>query len=295
MINNLKDFVEELATIKVPQIYVFSLYDQIVPLHIIECGGDKMFKRGILILVSVFCIIIIFFATKNVNLIKDKIQTDKEVLGYSEYIEYIAWEHRMIDENPEYDDLKILIDISEKRLYLLNGNDAIKTYAIASGKLDTPTPIGTWKVINKAKWGGGFGTRWMGINVPWGTYGIHGTNKPNSIGSNASAGCVRMNNKDVEDLYKYVKHETPVTIINGIFGPFGYGLRTIKPGDLGSDVREIQTRLRAYGYYDVEHLDGKYGPHMEQALYDFQKDHDIPKNPHITHETYNKLGIIIMD
>lgn len=104
-----------------------------------------------------------------------------------------------------------------------------------------------------------------------------------------------MNNRDVEDLYKYVKHGTPVTIINGIFGPFGYGLKTIKPGDFGSDVREVQARLRAYGYYDVEHLDGKYGPHMEQALYAFQKDNNIPKNPYIEDETFKALGIIIMD
>ena len=254
-----------------------------------------MLKRIILIITSVLCIVVIFLANKNMDLIKNKVRDDKEVLGHTEYIEYIAWENKMINENPEYEELKVLIDISEKRLYLINGNELIKKYPIASGKLSTPTPIGTWKIINKAKWGGGFGTRWMGINVPWGTFGIHGTNKPNSIGSNASAGCIRMNNKDVEDLYKYVKHNTSVTIINGIFGPFGYGLRTISPGDIGSDVREIQVRLRAYGYYNVEYLDGKYGPHMEQALYDFQKDNNISKNPHIGYETYKALGIVIMD
>ncbi|MEW8985790.1 MAG: L,D-transpeptidase family protein, partial [Bacillus sp. (in: firmicutes)] len=161
--------------------------------------------------------------------------------------------------------------------------------------LDTPTPLGTWKVISKAKWGGGFGTRWMGLNVPWGTYGIHGTNRPDSIGNNASAGCIRMNNKDVEDLYKYVKHNTPVAIVNGLFGPFGYGLQTIYPGDIGADVMEVQSRLRAYGYYNVEYLDGEYGPHMEQALYEFQKDHNITKDPYIREETYKALGIVIMD
>jgi len=141
----------------------------IVPLHIIECGGDEMFKRGMFILTSMFCVITIFSGSKNIDLIKNKMQIDKEVLGYSEYIEYIAWERKMIDENPDYEDLKILIDISEKRLYLINGNEIVKKYAIASGKLSTPSPIGTWKVINKAKWGGGFGTGWMGLNVPWGT------------------------------------------------------------------------------------------------------------------------------
>ena len=221
------------------------------------------------------------------------ILSDKYVGEYNS--DYIQWEYRMIDQNPEYEDIKILIDISEKSLYLVNGNQLLKRYPVATGKQNTPTPLGSWKVTNKAKWGGGFGTRWMGINVPWGKFGIHGTNKPNSIGYNASAGCVRMRNQDVEDLYKYVKHETPVVIVNGVFGPFGYGIRTIKPGDMGADVLEIQRRLRAYGYYDMDYLDGKYGYYMEQALYKFQQEHNILKNPQIDLQTYEALGVIIMD
>jgi len=213
----------------------------------------------------------------------------------SEFREYNKWEIEMIEDNPEYDDIKILVDISENKLYLLNGNEQIKNYTVASGKIDTPTPIGSWKVINKTNMGGGFGTRWMGINVPWGTFGIHGTNKPNSIGHNASAGCIRMRNKDVEDLYKYVKHGTPVAITRGFMGPFGYGMETIKPGDFGSDVLEVQRRLRARGYYDMEFLDGKYGPLMERALYEFQKDNGLPKSVLIDWQTYEALGVVIMD
>ncbi|SDL05902.1 L,D-transpeptidase [Natronincola ferrireducens] len=89
----------------------------------------------------------------------------------SEYFgEYVKWEYDMINDNPNYDDLKILIDVAEKRLYLLNGNELIKTYPIASGKASTPSPLGSWKIVNKARWGGGFGTRWMGLNVPWGKF-----------------------------------------------------------------------------------------------------------------------------
>ncbi|SET64040.1 Putative peptidoglycan binding domain-containing protein [Natronincola peptidivorans] len=214
----------------------------------------------------------------------------------SEYFgEYIQWEYKMLDNNPDYNDLKILVDIEEKRLYLLNGNELIKKYPIASGKPSTPSPLGSWEIVNKARWGSGFGTRWMGLNVPWGRFGIHGTNKPDSIGYNASAGCIRMNNKDVEDLYKYVKHGTPVAIINGLHGPFGYGLKTIRPGSFGADVMEIQRRLQVLGYYDNDYLDGKYGPMMERALYDFQKYHGIDKNPNIEWETFRALGIIMMD
>ncbi|GAB6085437.1 L,D-transpeptidase family protein [Alkaliphilus crotonatoxidans] len=209
--------------------------------------------------------------------------------------EYTLWEYQMLDENPDYNDLKILIDIAEKRLYLLNGNELIKKYTIASGREGHPSPIGSWKVVQKAKWGGGFGTRWLGLNVPWGRYGIHGTNKPNSIGYNASAGCIRMHNRDVEDLYQYVKQGTPVAIVNGAFGPFGYGLKSLKPGDFGADVVEVQRRLRALGYYQADHLDGKYGPMMESAIYQFQKDHGIPKSPVITYETLKALGIVLME
>lgn len=46
-----------------------------------------------------------------------------------------------------------------------------------------------------------------------GNYGIHGTNAPNSIGHYASHGCVRMHEKDVEDLFSHVKMHTPVDIV----------------------------------------------------------------------------------
>lgn len=76
--------------------------------------------------------------------------------------------------------ISILVDISEERLYLIDTekNIILKKYTVASGKPETPSPVGTWKVTCTAKWSGGFGTRWIGLNVPWGIYGIHGTNKP---------------------------------------------------------------------------------------------------------------------
>ena len=122
-------------------------------------------------------------------------RTDKEQLR--ELQDYQVWEKRYMLDNPEYENLQIFIDIDEKTLYLLDGSALIKKYSVATGARSTPTPIGRWKVISKARWGGGFGSRWIGIDVPWGIYGIHGTNKPSSIGYNASHGCVRMYNKDV--------------------------------------------------------------------------------------------------
>ena len=43
-------------------------------------------------------------------------------------------------------------------------------------------------------------------------YGIHGTNDPSSIGKAVSHGCIRMNNKDVEELARIIPIGTPVSI-----------------------------------------------------------------------------------
>jgi lipoprotein-anchoring transpeptidase ErfK/SrfK len=45
-----------------------------------------------------------------------------------------------------------------------------------------------------------------------GIYGFHGTNNPNSIGKDASNGCIRMKNEDVEEFFELVKEGAIVTI-----------------------------------------------------------------------------------
>ena len=45
-------------------------------------------------------------------------------------------------------------------------------------------------------------------------YAIHGTNAPQSIGREASYGCIRMFNHDVEDLFQRVGVGTPVYVVN---------------------------------------------------------------------------------
>ncbi|MFD2236420.1 L,D-transpeptidase [Aureimonas populi] len=51
------------------------------------------------------------------------------------------------------------------------------------------------------------------LNLGWGTYRIHGTNSPNSIGSAASAGCFRMRNADVIDLFERVHVGAQVVVL----------------------------------------------------------------------------------
>ncbi|WFR58110.1 L,D-transpeptidase [Anaerocolumna sp. AGMB13025] len=108
----------------------------------------------------------------------------------------------------------ILIDTANHTLTLYQGAKVVKVYPVAVGKAATPTPKGSFKIMNKAiNSGGPFGVRWLGLNAPNGDYGIHGTNNPSSIGKNISNGCIRMYNDDVLELSKQVSVGTPVKII----------------------------------------------------------------------------------
>lgn len=188
------------------------------------------------------------------------------------------------------------VEIDNKILYLVDNksNSIVKRYTIATGKPNSPTPIGTFKITNKGKWGEGFGSRWIGLDVPWGTYGIHGTNRPGSIGFNASAGCIRMRNSDIEDLYEKVVEGTTVVITNGYYGPFGYGYRNLRPGATGADVLEVQKRLSILGYYDGA-LDGIYGEGMKKSLVTFLNKNNIELTDEISPEIYKSLNIILME
>ena len=106
----------------------------------------------------------------------------------------------------------IEIDTKNKILRLFNDNAFVKQYPVAVGKPSTPTPPGHWSIILKGLWGEQFGGHFMQLSVPWGIYGIHGTNKPWSVGQAVSHGCVRMHNNDAAELYGLVSIGTPVYI-----------------------------------------------------------------------------------
>lgn len=89
-----------------------------------------------------------------------------------------------------------------------------------------------------------------GLDVPWGQFGIHGTLDVNSLGWASSHGCIRMKNSEVAELYKIIPIGTEVTIIDGAYGAFGRGLRTLKSGMYGADVLEIQKRLKRLGFFN---------------------------------------------
>jgi len=110
----------------------------------------------------------------------------------------------------------LLINLTTRQLSHLEGNKTVRTYPVGVGKPSTPTPTGKFKVVVKIiNPGGVLGTRWMGLSIPHGNYGIHGTNNPSSIGGYVSNGCIRMYNHDVEELFPRVSIGTPVEIISG--------------------------------------------------------------------------------
>jgi len=110
--------------------------------------------------------------------------------------------------------ISIKINLRQKRLYFYRGEQLYNSYPIAIGKPSTPSPIGSWTIVNKRILNGRqvFGTRWMGLSKP--KYGIHGTNNPASIGKAVSLGCIRMYNHDVEHIFSLVRLGSPVEITN---------------------------------------------------------------------------------
>lgn len=117
----------------------------------------------------------------------------------------------------------IEINLPSGTLSLYRDGSLLKEYPVCVGKPSTPTPQGEYKVIYKTinpYWinkdnvvppgpQNPLGVRWIGITK---SIGIHGNNRPDSIGTYASAGCIRMYNRDVEEVYALVPVSTPVTV-----------------------------------------------------------------------------------
>ena len=183
--------------------------------------------------------------------------------------------------------MSIVIKVSQRILELHSDGKLYKQYRIAVGKSDTPTPVGEWNIVWKDyDWGTGFGTRWMGLNIPWGIYGIHGTNKPWSIGQFASHGCIRMRNKDVEELFEWV----PVGTYVRIDGRKMKVARTLKYQMSGSDVALLQMKLKELGYLSSR-ADGVFGSITKQAIETYQAEHNLEVTGVVNKQLAELLGI----
>lgn len=189
----------------------------------------------------------------------------------------------------------IHVDVEQKQLTLWQGDALVRRYTVATGAWDTPSPIGTFTITHRFSGEmGGFGTCFLGLNVPWGNYGIHGTNKPESIGYNASHGCIRMQVADAEELYHLVPNGTKVIIECGPYGESGGSLRLLKNGDRSSMVRAVQRRLRALGFYHGW-PDGIFGSATQQAVDNARAYYGLSPNGLVDWSLYQAMGMTLFE
>jgi lipoprotein-anchoring transpeptidase ErfK/SrfK len=127
----------------------------------------------------------------------------------------------------------VVIKRGVNSLSLYNGMRFVRSFGVATGQRQYPTPLGRFRVIVKWKnpwwyppnsaWakdlepvppgpGNPLGTRWMGISSPG--VGIHGTPQPGSIGYSVSHGCIRMRIPDAEWLFNRITVGTTVFIVS---------------------------------------------------------------------------------
>lgn len=191
--------------------------------------------------------------------------------------------------------LWILVSIHQKSLTLYEGTETLAVYPVATGTAGTPTPIGTYRINSRfAGELGGFGTRFLGLDVPWGQFGIHGTNKPGSIGQNASHGCIRMFIRDSEALYAKVPNGTKVVIEGGPYGLLDTHLPPLAPDARGSHVAALQQRLRVLGYYHGT-ADGIYGAGTAGAVRAARQALDLPASDGTDSRFYRAIGLILFE
>lgn len=128
---------------------------------------------------------------------------------------------------------KIVIDLSEHRLFLYNDDNSLKkVYSVATGRNGNPDGRGGAthtgiKIVNSKNndpsavaemlWpetkGKAFGTKlldlsWYDIETKKKKSSgeeLHGTYARNSVGTDASHGCMRMENEDIEEVFSQVK------------------------------------------------------------------------------------------
>jgi lipoprotein-anchoring transpeptidase ErfK/SrfK len=119
----------------------------------------------------------------------------------------------------------IVVSLEDRRLALVEDGAVKKLYRVAVGREATPSPTGTFTIVERVEnptyyhegvvvppgSGNPVGARWMGLSVKG--YGIHGTNAPRSIGKAASHGCIRMRQRDLEELFDEVRIGDTVEIV----------------------------------------------------------------------------------
>jgi lipoprotein-anchoring transpeptidase ErfK/SrfK len=123
-------------------------------------------------------------------------------------------------------DFRIEVKLSSYELVLYEKNREVKKILIGIGSDETPTPDGTYYTLytGKPKQAGTvYGAFVIGLsgfsevleefrgNEP--RLGLHGTNAPGKLGSEVSAGCIRMADADITFLVDRLPLGTPVKVL----------------------------------------------------------------------------------
>lgn len=128
------------------------------------------------------------------------------------------------------EDQFIIVNKATNKLALYENDQLYREFDVATGRTSSLTPEGMFRAIVKwecpiyyAGYNGPcdpdnpLGNRWIGLSVT-GTngylYGIHGNNDPDSIGTYASSGCVRMYDEEVLWLFERINLNIKVLIVH---------------------------------------------------------------------------------
>ncbi|MCI0342388.1 MAG: L,D-transpeptidase family protein [Planctomycetales bacterium] len=125
--------------------------------------------------------------------------------------------------------VELQVDRDRFRMALFIGGLLVREYPVGVGKPERPTPAVTFTVETRQvnpDWYNRheripfgdprniLGTRWLGFRkeAAFQGFGIHGTSEPESVPGATSAGCIRMRNEDVEELFEVVPAGTKVVV-----------------------------------------------------------------------------------
>ena len=139
----------------------------------------------------------------------------------------LAWVHEKAGLRLRRAAYSLHADLSKRRLELRRNGRLIRRISVAIGRPGSETPTGRFAVTDKLR-GGNYGPYYgcciLALNahqpnLPAGWQGgnriaIHGTDSPGTIGSPASAGCLRAADSGLEILMRRVPLGTPVFIKN---------------------------------------------------------------------------------
>ena len=124
----------------------------------------------------------------------------------------------------------MLVDLDARIAIYRHGSEAVLAWPVGIGREGHPTPIGSFEIGLKQfepAWhregheplayghpDNLLGSRWMGWYQDGGktSFGFHGTNDPDGVGGEVSAGCIRMHNADAEELFELLPLHSRVVV-----------------------------------------------------------------------------------